>query len=226
MIARALVAAVALAMVPAGAAAQAVRAEPLPGRIEISAGPVFGSAVTFGSRDALEPSNGSGTYRLFSTATQLAPAAGAEIRVGTRLSRRVDVEGFASYSRPQLRTAISADAEGAPSLTAREIIQQVAVGASLSFAVMAPRRGRVLPFVTAGAAYLRELHDGLTLLQTGRRYDAGGGVRIVLRAAAAGRVKLAGIRLDARALVRTRGVAFDSRAHVAPQVGAALFVRF
>jgi hypothetical protein len=35
-----------------------------------------------------------------------------------------------------------------------------------------------------------------------------------------------GARVDARAIVRSKGVAFDDAGHTSPAIGAAVFVRF
>jgi hypothetical protein len=85
----------------------------------------------------------------------------------------------------------------------------------------------VLPFVTGGGGYLRQLHEGATLVQTGSIYYIGAGASIALSTAdRRQRVKQIGLRLDTRAIVRTGGVTIDGRAYTAPAVGASLFARF
>ena len=96
--------------------------------------------------------------------------------------------------------------------------------------VYLPRRlgPRLVPFVTGGGGYLRQIHEGQTFIQTGRTYHLGGGIKVPLvsRAAAQTWVKQIGVRVDARALVQTAGVTLDDRAHIAPALAASLFVRF
>jgi hypothetical protein len=85
---------------------------------------------------------------------------------------------------------------------------------------------RIVPFVGGGVGYLRQLHDGRTLVETGSAYHLGGGADMILRSAAQGVVKSVGIRADARAELRSGGVAFDDGTHAAPSFGVQLFVRF
>jgi hypothetical protein len=85
----------------------------------------------------------------------------------------------------------------------------------------------VFPFVTAGGGYLRELHEGGTLAQTGKVVYVGGGARIPLVSRQARqRLTQLGVRADLRALVRSGGVTLDRQSHVSPAVAASLFVRF
>ena len=87
--------------------------------------------------------------------------------------------------------------------------------------------GEVLALVgRSGAGYLRELENGGTLVVTGRTYDAGAGMKFALASRRTGWWKGIGVRVDARAVVRQKGVTLDGRAHTSPAVGAALFVRF
>ena len=82
--------------------------------------------------------------------------------------------------------------------------------------------------MTGGGGYVRQRHERQTLVERGRIFHVGGGVKVPLASGAGAqkRVKQVGVRVDAGALVRTAGVALDNRAHVAPGVAAALFVRF
>ena len=85
---------------------------------------------------------------------------------------------------------------------------------------------RWIPFAIAGAQYMRQLHEGQTLLVAGRLYEGGGGVKYLLGSREHARLKTVGVRADVRAVVRTAGVNTDGRAHVSPAVAASLFVRF
>jgi hypothetical protein len=126
-----------------------------------------------------------------------------------------------------LRTQISGDYENAVPVTATESIQQFTVGGGLLWYVRRQARpARIAPFLMAGGGYLRELHEGSVLVQTGRFYAVGGGVKFLLPWRERTFLKGVGLRIDARALTRTGGIAFDSRPHVSPELGAALYVRF
>jgi hypothetical protein len=126
-----------------------------------------------------------------------------------------------------LKVTISNDIESAAPITAAETMQQYTVGAGVLWYV--PVRGgrrRIAPFATAGGGYLRQLHQGGTLLERGQYYQAGGGLKYLILSRADGRLNAIGARIDVRALVRVKGVASDNRGHTAPSVGAAVFVRF
>jgi hypothetical protein len=201
---------------------------PTAGRIEVSAGPWRTGATPFGALDATLTAADGSRFRLFSTSSELASASGVELRVGARVARIVDAEVVAAYAVPRLITSITADAENGAATTASEPIGQITIeGAAV---VYFPRRlgPRLVPFVTAGGGYLQQLHERQTLIQRGPVYHLGGGIKVPLvsRAAAQQWVEQIGVRVDVRALVRTAGVNLDDRAHIAPVLAAALFVRF
>jgi len=88
-------------------------------------------------------------------------------------------------------------------------------------------RSRVLPFVTVGGGYLRQLHEGDTLVQAGKVFYAGGGARIPFVSRGADkRLRQVGVRIDLRALLRSSSVMLDGESHVSPALAASLFVRF
>lgn len=196
------------------------------GRFELAAGFLWTGRESFASRDATETAPAGGAARLFATSAVLASAYGVEARAGITLTRLLQVEVSSSYGRPQLRTTISSDVESAATVAVGEPVRQFTFDGSV---VLHPARWRfgrrAVPFVSAGAGYLRQLHEGDTLSATGRTYHVGGGVKWLLRSRPKG-MKGLGLRGDARALIREKGVAFDARAHVSPVLAASLFVRF
>jgi len=195
------------------------------GRIEISAGGAWVGSLDFGSATAVETTPTLGARPLFTASTTVAPLPIVEGRVGWRFTRSVTAELEGSYGRPELRIALSNDDENAPPVTASERVQQYTVGGALVWhlPVGSPR---VSPFATAGAGYLRQLHESGTLAQTGRYYQFGGGLTVLIASRGNAFVKTMGIRLDARALIRTNGIAYDDAARAAPVAGASFFVRF
>jgi len=195
------------------------------GRFEFGAGAIWIGHAGFGSRDATETAATGGRFVLFSASSRLDAAVGVEGRLGVRLSRVVEVDADTSYSTPALRTSITSDVESSASAVATVKIRQFTIGAAVLAHLLRWRAGaHGMPFVEAGAGYLRQLYDTRSLVETGQTYYAGGGVKFT--AARRGRVRAIGLRADVRALVRTKGVAIDGRAHVAPAAGASLFVRF
>ncbi len=198
-----------------------------PGHVELAIGPLWVGRQALGSGDANETTAAGGNLLLFSTSTELSSATGLEARVGVRLSRAFEAEASGTYATPQIRTQISHDVEGAAPVTATEVIKQFTIGGGVVWYVRPARSAsRLAPFVTAGAGYLRQLHESGTLVETGRFYQFGGGVKYVFVSRPGSRLKGIGARIDVRALVRQQGVAFDAGGHLSPAVGASLFARF
>jgi hypothetical protein len=199
-----------------------------PGRLELSIGPVWTGGVPLGARDANETTGSGGTFRLFSSSTELGSVSGFEGHIGLRVTSRLEAEASGSYSKPEMRTSVDSDFEtsNAP-LTITDTVKQFTIGGAALWYLRLPRLGsRTRLFVRAGAGYLRQLENDGALIVTGRTYDAGGGLKLALTSRQSGWLKGIGARVDARASVRQKGVIFDNRTHVAPEVGASLFVRF
>jgi hypothetical protein len=205
--------------------AQATGADP--GRIELSAGALWVGQQVLGSNAANETTSTGTSLRLFSASSDLAAAAGVDGRVGVRLSHALVATAEASYTKPQLRVSISNDTENSTPVTAIETTQQYMIGGAVVWYL--PYRfnaSRVAPFVTGGGGYLRQLHEAATLVVTGRYYQVGGGVTYLFASRPNRILKGLGLRAEARAIVRQHGVAFDTSAHLAPALAAALFARF
>jgi hypothetical protein len=202
-------------------------ASPEPGRVEVSAGSLWIGRQVLGSTSANETTGAGGTFALFQASTELASLSGLEGRVGVRVWRGVEAELEASYGKPQLKISIGNDTENAAQVTAVETIQQITVGAGVVWSVpYRPWRGRLMPFVTAAAGYLRAVHEAQTLIEAGRYYQVGGGVKVLLVSRSRSFFKGLGVRADARAMMRSKGVSFDAAGHASPAIGASVFLRF
>jgi hypothetical protein len=218
------VAAFAIASAAAAARDAAAQSPVQSGRLELSAGAAWMGRETFGSADAAETTPSGGAFRIFSTSTELGSVPAFDARVGVRVAGTLVAEADASYGRPELRTTISNDVESAPPVTAVERVQQFTIGGGATWYV--PAAMRIVPFVSGGGGYLRQLHEGALLVETGTYYQVGGGVAYLFGSGTAGRVKLTGVRVEVRAMTTSGGVAFDGGRHTAPAVAASLFVRF
>jgi hypothetical protein len=210
-----------LASTSRGAAAQGVLES---GRLEVSAGAAWLGTQTFGSANATETTPSGGGFSLFTTSSELGSAAAFDARVGVRIAGTLVVEADATYARPELRVRVANDIENAPSIAAAERLQQYMVGGGATWYV--PRRSRIVPFVSGGGGYLRQLHDRALLVETGTYYQVGGGVLYLLSSHRDNRLKASGIRVDVRAVILNGGVAFDGGRHTAPAVAGSFFVRF
>jgi outer membrane protein with beta-barrel domain len=198
------------------------QATAIAGRLEVAAGALWFGQASLGNDDAHETTSTGGAFRLFSSSTTVASIAGFEARVGYRFNRRLEVEGAVSFVMPDLRVTVSNDAESAAGATATERMQQFSFGGDVLWYLS--ERGRLAPFVEAGAGYLRLLHDERTLVATGRTFEAGGGIKYAFRAATAG-VKAIGLRIDARGVARTNAGVFDDP-RISPAAGASIYLRF
>ena len=165
--------------------------------------------------------------RVFSTTTRMAGAPTLQADVAFSFNRRWAVEGSVLKSRPELRASISGDAEGAPALTVVERIDQYVIDARVVIMLDEVRLGqRTIPFATAGAGYLRQLHEGHTVIDEGRIYHVGGGLKHWLLARDRGLLKAAGVRLDARLYVLTSGITFDDNPRPQGAISGSAFVTF
>ena len=198
-----------------------------PGRIEVALGAVWIGQLALGSNDANETTPTGGNLRIFTTSTDLSSVAGLEARVAVRLLQSLEAEVEGSYGTPRLNVTISSDIENAPRVTATESVQQYTVGAGVVWYVpLHLASSRLAPFVSGGGGHLRQVHEAQTVVDTGQYYHVGGGLKWLLFARPRGPVNAVGLRVDARAVVRVKGVAFDDGGHASPAVGASAFIRF
>lgn len=209
------------------ASAQAPSVRPLR-RVEVAAGVGMFGGGSLGSADAAIRSNSTtpAPFRLFSTDSAFVRAPVVEARLGTALSRRYEVEARFSFSRPELRSSISSDVEDAPGLTVVERVDQYLIDGALLVLFDEARLGSAVPFASAGAGYLRQLHEGLTVIESGRVYHVGGGVKHWFLSRARGAVRAAGVRADARLYFFSGGIAVDDGPRPQAAVSASFFAAF
>jgi hypothetical protein len=208
-------------------AAFAQQAEPDNPRWEVGIGSLWIGRQPLGTKSATETTSAGGTLSLFDSSSELGSGAGVSGHVGVRLTHSLVAEAEASYVKPPLRIAISGDFESAPALTATETVRQVTIGGDVLWYL--PHRTwmlRVAPFAMAGGGYLRQIHESATVIETGRFYQFGGGATLLLVTGRHFHARGIGARVDARALIRSKGVAFDGGSRTSPAAGVSAFVRF
>jgi hypothetical protein len=216
-----------LCVLGASTAALAQSADPPEWRVDVGLGVMWMGRQPLGDRTATETTASGGALALFKTSSELTARAGVDGRIGVRLTRSLVVEGEASYLKPQLSIAVSGDSEGAAAVTAAETVEQFTIGGGVRWYV--PGRHwspRFAPFATAGGGYLRQLHEKATLVETGRYYQIGGGVSALLFRGGRFHTTGVGVRADVRALIRSKGVAFDGGTKASPAAGVSAFLRF
>jgi hypothetical protein len=149
-----------------------------------------------------------------------------DLRVGVPLGGRYGIEGHASYSHPEIRTDVSSDAEGAPNLTAVERLDQYLIDGGVVAALDWWTRAGLHPFVTAGGGYLRQLHEGLVVIEDGRVFFAGGGIKHTIHTRPGGFIRGLGARADARLNLLSGGIHIDDNVRRHVSVSGSLFVIF
>jgi hypothetical protein len=197
-------------------------------RFEVSIGALWIGAADLGSTQAdLRANNvAPAPFRLFTAETSAAAAPGWDARGGYWLTRSIALEGGIARITPELRTRISGDAEGAAALTATERLDQYFIDGRVVWLLDRFRiRRHTVPFVSGGLGYLRQLHEGRTLVKTGQVYQVGGGLRHQL-ASAIGWFHAIGIRLDGRVYVLVDGVHLEDSARTHGAITGAVFLTF
>ncbi|HEX5474375.1 MAG TPA: outer membrane beta-barrel protein [Vicinamibacterales bacterium] len=205
-----------------GLAAVAAAQAPAAGRLELDAGVVWTASNGLGAASAdltRNPSTGPGPFTLFETRSELGGAVGAHATLGIWITPRWSIEGDVQFSRPTLRTHVSGDAEGAPDVTATVPLSQYLIGGSAVFQ-WSPGR-RTVPYLAAGASYVRQLEHDDQLLQTGRELHVGGGVRVWFSSA-----HRIGLRAAARVSFPHGGISFQSGHHPVASGGLSVAYRF
>jgi len=226
---RALLVLLALAVLAAPTAAQSrPPARPAaPRRVELGVGGGLAGGLSLGTRDAsLLSNNASGSpFRLFATDTRLSPAGVVEGRVGYRLTPRLMLEAALTVGWPRLTTALSADAESAPSVDATENLTEYVVTGGAVWRFAAGSRRRWTPFVSGGAGVARDVHDGQSLIESGVDSYVGGGLIYPLGSSRTAAPR-SGLRLDARLHLLSGGIAEGAGLSPRGAITGSIFVTF
>jgi hypothetical protein len=218
---------IALALI-APAADAAAQTGGLGGRFELTGGVGLQTGADIGVQngDLRGNSTTPQPFTLFTTDSRWSATWLAEARVGFVVSPRITVEGRLGYSRPRLETSVSADTEGAASITVIERIDQYVVDAGIVIRLDEMRIGGLMPYAAGGAGYLRQLHEGLTAIEQGHVYHLGGGLKRDLWTRNQRVIRSAGLRVDARVYFLSGGVSVDDGLVPQGAVTAGLFLRF
>jgi hypothetical protein len=200
---------------------------PRRGSWEVSGGLVWSGGYDMGTRAAELTRNigsGSGPFNLFTIASKVTPATGAQGRLGFYVSRAIALEAGVQYLQPKFSTRLTNDIEGAPDVVATETLSRYVVDGSLVFHLtrLAFARGKGVPFVSGGAGYLRELHEGNALIETGSEYHAGAGLKFWF---GPGRRRL-GVRADVGFTMRNGVFDFKDARRTVPTAGLSLAYLF
>lgn len=153
---------------------------------------------------------------LFDVNARVETAVGAVAHASLFVTSHVAVEGLAEYSRPTLRAALSSDFEGATGTETYTTLSSFLFGGSVLYHFGGRR---VMPFVSGGAAWLRQLDDARVMLVTGAEVHAGGGMRYALS-------RHVGVRAEAGVSSREHSIVFTDTRHVLPVLSIGVAYRF
>jgi hypothetical protein len=166
----------------------------------------------------------SGGFDLFSAAGTMTNGAGAGATLAYYVSRALALEAGLRYSQPRLSYRLTGDAEDAADVTAEETLSRYVFTGSivLHLRPLGSAR-RLIPFVAGGGGYIRELHQGNELVETGTEIHATGGVKYWF---GTGRRKV-GVRGEAGVSVGNGGFDFrDDGSRTLPIASASLMYLF
>lgn len=198
---------------------------PRRGSIEAAGGGMFAPGFDMGSMTAeLTRSTPTDKFDLFSSDTEVSGFPGAFVRLGYYLSESVSVEGGIRYARPTLSVRLSGDAESAPDVTADETVSHYVFEGSVLWHLrdLSFGSGSAIPYLSGGAGYLRELHEGNQLVETGQEYHALAGLNVWLGSGA----HRFGLRFEGGLSARKKGFDFDESLRMQPVVFAGLSYLF
>lgn len=190
------------------------RDAPRRGSIEISGGGAFAPGFELGSLTAeLTRSTPTDKFDLFTIDSEVSGFPSAFARLGYYLSDGVSIEGGVRYARPIMSIRLSGDAESAPDETAEQTLSHYVFDGSLVWHLrnMTFASGNAIPYIAGGAGYLRELHQGNQLVETGHEYHAVAGLKYWLGSGA----HRFGLRFEGGLSARKKG--FDSEDEVRTQ---------
>jgi hypothetical protein len=203
--------------------------DPHAARVEVEVGGGLFGGAGLGAGDANLRANAPARqpFRLFATESRFEGAPLVYVRAAVPLGRGLGVEAGVTLEHPEIRTSLTGDAEGAAGLTTVERIDQYVFDGGLVWRLDRLRLGgRLFPFVSGGAGYLRQLHEGRTLIEHGQVYHAGGGVKYWLLTRPNGFLRSAGIRGDVRVQLLRGGIAFEDRQRPHAAISGGVFVGF
>ena len=197
-------------------------------RFEFTGGGGLQTGADLGSQNADLRANSTTAqpFTLFTTQSRMSRAWLADARVGFVVSPRVTVEARLGYSRPSLETSVSADTEGAASITVVERVDQYVIDAGIVIRLDEMRIGRMTPYVAGGAGYLRQLHEGLAAIEQGHLYHLGGGLRRDVLTRNRGVISAAGLRVDARVSFLSGGISLGDGVVTQGTMTGGFFFRF
>jgi hypothetical protein len=182
-------------------------AKPRPGSVEVSGGGNWTGGQTFALVPASltpNPSGGLSSFDQFTSEPSIDAAFGVHGNVGVYITRALAIEGGLQFSRPQMSVRLFDDVEDAPDVTATATMTSYVFRGSLIYHFSSS--GRMVPFVGVGAGYVRDVHAGNELIESGVAYHGLAGVKMCLDAR-----RRTGVRLEGGLVLREGSLGDDDR---------------
>lgn len=201
------------------------RDSPRRGSIEVSGGGTFAPGFEMDSLTAqLTRSTPTEKFDLFTADSEVTGFPGAFARLGCYLSESVSVEGGVRYARPVMTVHLSGDAESAPDEDADETLSHYVFDGSVAWHLrrLAFASGSAIPYLAGGGGYVRELHEGNQLVETGQEFHGVAGLKYWL---GAGDHRF-GLRIEAGLSARKKGFDSGDKVRTLPIVFAGLSYLF
>lgn len=194
-----------------------------PPRLLLDVGGTWTGGGSLGTTDANYITPTGTTMTLFSTTQSVSGGAGLGGHLRVRLTPRVAFEASGSWSRPQLRSRITGDFEGADAVTATQTYSEFLAGGGLVLSFH--QQGRWRPFARGAVSWMRQLSGDQSHYHDGYRADLGGGMQFVWREKR-GHIKPYGLRADVWIGVKHGGLELDQKSRiVSPGFSASLIFK-
>jgi hypothetical protein len=195
--------------------------------VTIDAGAIVLGGYDIGTSSAKLRGNAMGPapapFTLLTAHSAVTRTTAPELRVGVSLTRRIAIEFGATVGYPHVGVGISADAESVVQELPGEALEQYLFDGGLNWQLPVSLGRRLAPFASAGAGYLRQLHEDRTFVETGRIYYAGAGARYWLRGGH-GQAWPAGLRGEFRLNMRRGGIDFEDKMRAYPTISLLFFI--
>jgi len=183
-------------------------------RVQAGVGVGWLGGAALGDQPAQLRTASGNPFLLFNSESELWSAPVFEVRVAFGLSRRFTVDGRAAVSSPELSTQVSTDVEAAGSaVTLTEQLDQYVFEGGVMVRLYELEAMGLLPFASAGAGYVRRLHEEQTLVEEGHLFYVGGGLTRTLVSRPGGLIRGVSVRADLRLDVISTEFDEDSRGH-------------
>jgi opacity protein-like surface antigen len=194
-------------------------------RVEIAAQATWTGPISFGQASQTLTRPDGTNLVVFNTDSRLAPGYGVGADLGILIGKKLVAEMSGSWNRATLETRITGDVESADPITATASMDRFTIEGGGLWTIA--RRGRASFFVRGSAGWMREVAETSALVEDGIVAHAGGGMKYWWRDRPRGTLRRFGVRIEARAQIRSSGLTLGEPATtIAPVISGGLVFGF